>query len=269
MIKTRQHLLNGAGSFCLALALFAVAAPPQASAAETPKIIRASTVVGSKVFDQKGNKIGDIKDVLFDEDGGGCPFGVLDLGGYLGIGDKLSAVPWQHIKQSDQASPGYVLDADKAKLVGGMNFDDGSYPKTDSAWLEKADAYYGMKAPGDKKLVRASKAMNAELYDEKGDKIGTISDLLINPNTGVVGYAIANVGDSVGKKGQMTTIPWKLIRQSPQATTGYVVNVSKAKLESAAFFSSENQPDYNDESWNNKAADYWGQARNWWDDKMN
>jgi Uncharacterized conserved protein len=62
--------------------------------AKTPTSFnKASKLIGMDVKNQQGEKLGDIKDVVIDFDGGKISYLVLSAGGTLGIGDKLLAVP--------------------------------------------------------------------------------------------------------------------------------------------------------------------------------
>ena len=53
---------------------------------------RASKLIGSKVY-QGDTSIGQIEDVLVELDHATVPAVILSVGGFLGVGDKLVAVP--------------------------------------------------------------------------------------------------------------------------------------------------------------------------------
>jgi sporulation protein YlmC with PRC-barrel domain len=66
------------------------------------KSARASKLIGSKVY--KGDtSIGQIEDVLVDLDHATVTAMILSVGGFLGIGDKLVAVPVNQIKVGSEA----------------------------------------------------------------------------------------------------------------------------------------------------------------------
>ncbi len=61
------------------------------------------------------------------------------------MGDKETAVPFTLIRQSKSASPGYVLNVDKAKLSKASFFDPKSYPDyNDPTWNNQNYSYYGV-----------------------------------------------------------------------------------------------------------------------------
>ena len=54
-----------------------------------------STVIGSKVVNQQGEDLGTIEDIVVDVDVGRIAYAVLSFGGFLGMGDKYFAIPWE------------------------------------------------------------------------------------------------------------------------------------------------------------------------------
>ena len=69
-------------------------------------------MIGAKVTNPNGEKIGDVSDILLDEQGKVVGV-ILSVGGFLGIGDKHVAVNWSDIK----------LEDDGEKVVIGMSKD--------------------------------------------------------------------------------------------------------------------------------------------------
>jgi sporulation protein YlmC with PRC-barrel domain len=81
---------------------------------------RASKLVGSKVY--KGDtSIGQIEDVLVDLDHATVAAVILSVGGFLGIGDKLVAVPVNQIKIGSEAK--FTTDLTKDQLASAPAFD--------------------------------------------------------------------------------------------------------------------------------------------------
>jgi sporulation protein YlmC with PRC-barrel domain len=83
---------------------------------------RASKIIGSKVY--KGDtSIGQIEDVLVDLDHATVTAVVLSVGGFLGMGDKLVAVPVNQIKVGSEAR--FTTDLTKEQLASAPAFDYG------------------------------------------------------------------------------------------------------------------------------------------------
>jgi sporulation protein YlmC with PRC-barrel domain len=83
---------------------------------------RASKLIGSKVY-QGDAAIGEIEDVLVDLDHSTLTAVILSVGGFLGIGDKLVAVPVNQIKVGSEAK--FTTDLTKEQLVNAPSFDFG------------------------------------------------------------------------------------------------------------------------------------------------
>ena len=74
---------------------------------------RASKLIGSKVY--KGDtSIGQIEDVLVDLDHAAVAAVILSVGGFLGLGDKLVAVPTNQTKVGSEAK--FTTDLTKEQL---------------------------------------------------------------------------------------------------------------------------------------------------------
>ncbi|WP_322043470.1 PRC-barrel domain-containing protein [Paraburkholderia sp. J67] len=73
---------------------------------------RASKLVGSDVYDNQGNKIGSIDDIVLESPNDGA-FAILSVGGFLGMGKHFVAVPFNDLQISAKQ---IVLPADKASL---------------------------------------------------------------------------------------------------------------------------------------------------------
>jgi sporulation protein YlmC with PRC-barrel domain len=83
---------------------------------------RASKLIGSKVY--KGDtSIGQIEDVLVDLDNATVAAVILSVGGFVGIGDKLVAVPVNQIKVGKEAK--FTTDLTKEQLSSAPAFDFG------------------------------------------------------------------------------------------------------------------------------------------------
>lgn len=56
-------------------------------------------VVGTSVINDNGDTIGEVKDVLIAPDGS-ASYGIVGVGGFLGIGEKYVAVPVSQVRYS-------------------------------------------------------------------------------------------------------------------------------------------------------------------------
>lgn len=62
---------------------------------------RASKIIGLSVYNDNNQDVGDINDILMDQ-GGNAKAIVISIGGFLGVGSRLVAVPYDKVKFSDE-----------------------------------------------------------------------------------------------------------------------------------------------------------------------
>jgi sporulation protein YlmC with PRC-barrel domain len=65
---------------------------------------RASKVVGLNVYNDQNQNVGSISDLLMDKSGN-IKGAVLSVGGFLGMGSRYVAVPYEKLKFSEQPVP--------------------------------------------------------------------------------------------------------------------------------------------------------------------
>jgi sporulation protein YlmC with PRC-barrel domain len=135
------------GIVALALMALLTANALSAEARDKSGVLKVSTVIGMKVQDTEGKKLGDIKELVIDPADGSIGYAVLDFGGFLGIGDKYFAVPWEALQWTPDHKA-IVLDVSKKDLKQAPGFDKNKWPDLGSE--EQAliiYEYYGMPLP--------------------------------------------------------------------------------------------------------------------------
>jgi sporulation protein YlmC with PRC-barrel domain len=106
-------------------------------------VLSASTLIGNKVYNLEGEKLGDIKDVMLDVDLGRIAYAVLSFGGFLGMGDKLFAIPFEAFRV-DPSNDRIALNVPKEKLENAPGFDKDHWPSTaDRTWAAQIHRHYG------------------------------------------------------------------------------------------------------------------------------
>ena len=108
-----------------------------------PALMGAGTLIGDDVVNGQEESLGDIKEIMLDTRSGQVAYAVLSFGGFLGIGEKLFAVPWQAL-QLDTVNKRYVLNIDKERLKAAPGFDPDAWPDmTDVKWITQIHDFYG------------------------------------------------------------------------------------------------------------------------------
>jgi sporulation protein YlmC with PRC-barrel domain len=93
------------------------------------RFLRATYVVRSTVISPRGQRLGEIKEVVMDASTGQLSYVVLAFGGVIGLGEKLFAIPWPDLQQSEGLGT-FTLDVDKDTLQAASGFDKDHWPKT-------------------------------------------------------------------------------------------------------------------------------------------
>lgn len=108
-----------------------------------PALMGAHTLLGNDVVNGQDESLGDIKEIMLDMRSGRVAYAVLAFGGFLGIREKLFAVPWQMLSL-DTANHRFVLDVPKDKLVNAPGFDKHHWPDMgDVKWQDAVHEFYG------------------------------------------------------------------------------------------------------------------------------
>ena len=108
-----------------------------------PEVMAADTLDGDKVLSADGDDIGKIKDIMLDVRSGRIAYAVLSSGGFLGIGDKLLAIPWSALTL-DVDRKCFLLDMPTESVKNAPGFDKDHWPSmADSTWATSIHQYYG------------------------------------------------------------------------------------------------------------------------------
>jgi sporulation protein YlmC with PRC-barrel domain len=78
---------------------------------------RASKVVGSNVYNENNESIGEVDDLILPQGGTGSPVAVISVGGFLGIGAKLVAVPYDRLQMNAERNRWTLPGATKDSLT--------------------------------------------------------------------------------------------------------------------------------------------------------
>lgn len=101
------------------------------------------TLTGYRVINPAGDDLGKIEDIVIDMESGRIAYAVLSFGGFLGIGDKYFAIPWEALRMST-AEEAFILHVDREALANAPGFDTDHWPEmADRQWGAGIYSYYG------------------------------------------------------------------------------------------------------------------------------
>ena len=107
------------------------------------RILSSSTITGQNIYNLKDENIGDIKDLMIDLNNAKVEYAVISFGGFMGIGNKLFAMPLKAFQFSDSDDK-IRLDIDKKTLENAPSFDKDNWPKTaDINFIDSVYSHYG------------------------------------------------------------------------------------------------------------------------------
>ena len=107
-----------------------------------PRLMTADTLIGNAVMNHQGDTLGEIEDIMLDVPRARIAYAVMSAGGFLGIGEKLFALPWSSLTL-DTERKCFLLDADKERIKNAPGFDKDHWPsQADSSWQTEVNSYY-------------------------------------------------------------------------------------------------------------------------------
>jgi sporulation protein YlmC with PRC-barrel domain len=109
----------------------ATGAPMAVDSARLNNGRRASKMIGANVYNENNDSIGEVDDLIVPQAGaqsGGQPVAILSVGGFLGIGARLVAVPYERLQWNAERErwtlPGATKDS--LKSLPPYEYDNGN-----------------------------------------------------------------------------------------------------------------------------------------------
>lgn len=224
---------------------------------------RADDLIGKKVVNASNEDLGKLEDIVVDANSGRILYGVLSFGGFMGVGDKLFAIPWQSLALNSDAKA-FTLNVEKDRLKSAQGFDKKQWPNfADEKWTTTTYEYYSQvpywrsdaKPATDPTVTyrdrwyhrpvvwqKASDLTGKDIHNTKNEDLGRISDLIVDPDHGRALYGV------LSHRSRLFAIPWNALALSTDAKK-FVVNIDKQQLTDAISFTKDNWPNFTDTGW--------------------
>jgi len=247
--------------------------------AKTGLAFRSKDIIGMDVFNHHNDDLGDINDLVVDLRDGKVHYAILSFGGWLGMGDKLFAVPWNHFsvknKVGDTDNWFALLAIDKEKLRTAPGYDKNNWPDlTSDRWIHENREFYsrfdtGKTAEtrdaraGEKlTLFRLSKLDGMDVKDRNREDSGEIKDVVVDINTGKIRYVAVSFGGWLGMGDKLFAMPWNALKMYQTIDDPndryFVLQLDRSTLKNAPGFDKENWPAFASEHWQNIDKFYGG-----------
>jgi sporulation protein YlmC with PRC-barrel domain len=110
-----------------------------------PNVLSSSSICSDHVKNAAGEDLGKIEDLMIDLHSGRIAYAVLSFGGFLKMGNKLFAIPWEALKV-DPINKVFILHLDKSQLENATGFDKDNWPNmADPTFGSTLYRHYGLK----------------------------------------------------------------------------------------------------------------------------
>ncbi|PQO31588.1 PRC-barrel domain-containing protein [Blastopirellula marina] len=235
---------------------------------------RASNIQGMSIQNEAGKDLGAVRDVVIDTDRAQVKYVAVSYGGFLGLGSKLYAVPFEAF-QFRPATQGkeavLLLNLDEQTLRKAPSFDSDNWPDMASpAFSSAIHKHYGerdrglniqagpvgvnidlgRKAPAEERpnplaVQRTDNLIGMKVVNKADEKVGTINDLMIDMSNGHVRYAALSVGGLAGVGDSLYAVAWDNFgwkHNAQEDTNELVLNVDPDLLKDVKGFDQENWP---------------------------
>ncbi len=111
------------------------------SEATSGTLIAATQVQGTNVYNEAGETLGSVEDIMIDKATGRAIYAVMSFGGFLGMAEKHHPLPWATLWY-DPEKGGYVVDLDKKMLTDAPSYDRNAPFTWTPEYGRQVDGYY-------------------------------------------------------------------------------------------------------------------------------
>jgi sporulation protein YlmC with PRC-barrel domain len=127
-----------------ALSLLAVTvAMAQPQEPDTTAPYRATELLGKEVRNPDGERLGQVREIVI-EASGRVRYLIVAYGGFLHMGDSLTAVPWD-VARPAMGKDYMVLAMNRETLMEAPTLDTGAWQSGDRRWMARVDRYYRLR----------------------------------------------------------------------------------------------------------------------------
>lgn len=255
---------------------FAQTSSVQKSGQTSFRILKVSDCVGMPVVNQSGEKLGEVQDLAIDADQERVAYAVLAFGGFMGMGDKWFGIPATALT----LPPGhqhFVLAMDKDRLKNAPGFATDRWPQMgDSTWGLGIHKFYDQRpywmSTGDgssptnvNRIQKASDILCRSVQNNQGENLGSIKDLVIDPDEFRIAYTVVSFGGLMGLGDKLFAMPASVL-QIPSNEEFAVLTVDKNRLNEANGFDKNQWPNLGDPTFAENTYEFYGQRPHWLED---
>ena len=92
-------------------------------------------------------------------------------------------------------------------------------------------------------LIASDKVEGTPVFDQDGEKLGSIHNFMVDKQNGRVEYAVLSFGGMLGMGTDYYPLPWESLTYDTDRR-GYVVDIDKDTLKNAPHYGADDEPAY-------------------------
>ncbi len=106
-------------------------------------------------------------------------------------------------------------------------------------------------------LIASNKVEGTAVYNPAGEHLGKIHNFMVDKRSGKVSYAVMSFGGFLGIGDSYYPLPWEQLAYDTDKG-GYVVNISRDRLDGAPSYAASAEPNWNDPGYGRRVDEYYG-----------
>lgn len=107
------------------------------------------------------------------------------------------------------------------------------------------------------RVLSASTLGGDDVYDTKGEKLGSIKEIMLDIENGKVCYVVLSFGGFLSLGEKLFAVPWTALTVDTD-NKRFVMDTDEARLKEAPGFDADNWPNMADTTWEKSVHAYYG-----------
>jgi sporulation protein YlmC with PRC-barrel domain len=256
---------------------------------------KGNDLIGKAVTNNANENLGRVEDIVIDANTGRILYGVVSFGGFLGLGEKWFAVPWESLQLQGNAEK-LVMNFDKETLRNAEGFDKSNWPDfANQRWATNTYRTYNVQPYWNEQRLAADTSGNTvtgqsittssgyrhrwnqaptkwtkvsdldgvDVLNGQNEKIGDIYNTAIDPDGGRILFAVIDLDNA-----DLVAVPWQSVELrcegDNKADKKLIVNMTHDQLKNMGTFTNDQWPNLTDRTWNTQTFQRY-QVQPYWD----
>lgn len=233
---------------------------------KNPFFVRSSQVMGMNITNRKGKDVGEINDLVLDAANGKVRYAAVTYGGFLGIGEKMFAVPFDAFKlkrEPKENQISFILNIKQKQLKGASGFDQSHWPDfSDKSLIKELDQRYRVKRnqqvkaksdsgktdePTSSQVIRVSQLMGMPFQNTEGNQIGKVEEIVLDTAHHKARYLVVVFNEKQKKSDKLFAVPFQTFQVRMDSQTekpSLVLKVTPEQMQGAQGFDPDQWPEF-------------------------